>query len=472
MRVVLLFHRYLGIAVGALMLLWCLSGLIMMYVSYPALDESVRLGALAPIEWSGCCKSAGLALANADQPEVEMLDGVPALTSRGSSSRPINLLTGSDLGGISAEQAAAVARRFTAAEPSLLGLIDHDQWTVAGDFNSQRPLYRFALGDEARSELYVSSITGRAVQITTGRQRFWNWLGSVPHWLYFTELRRNAFLWSQLMIYASLLGCFLTGVGIFLGVYQLGGRPKGRWSPYRGFNLWHHIAGLIFGIFALTWVLSGLLSMNPWGWLEGSGAQAESAQLRGTSRALTASMEAGLQSLAEVRPKDAVSIQSAPLDGRMYFIASTARGERRRLDAAGLPAPLLAQDLTFIARTLDASGATTLPQLLLHEDDFYFSHHSASVAFPVYRLIHNTSGTRYYVDPVSGVLVAKIDRNAQAYRWLHQGLHRLDFAAALRGRPQWDVLMLLLMAGVTLLCGTGAYLGYRHVARLLTTVDD
>ena len=252
----------------------------MMYVSYPALDESVRLGALAPIEWSGCCKSAGLALANADQPEVEMLDGVPALTSRGSSSRPINLLTGSDLGGISAEQAAAVARRFTAAEPSLLGLIDHDQWTVAGDFNSQRPLYRFALGDEARSELYVSSITGRAVQITTGRQRFWNWLGSVPYWLYFTELRRNAFLWSQLMIYASLLGCFLTGVGIFLGVYQLGGRPKGRWSPYRGFNLWHHIAGLIFGIFALTWVLSGLLSMNPWGWLEGSGGQAESAQLR------------------------------------------------------------------------------------------------------------------------------------------------------------------------------------------------
>ena len=282
MRVVLLLHRYLGIAVGTLMLLWCLSGLVMMYVSYPALDESVRLRALAPIDWSGCCKSAGLALASTDQPEVEMLDGVPVLTSRRSSTRPINLLTGFVLGGISAQQASAVARRFTTAEPPLLGLIDHDQWTVAGDFNSQRPLYLFALGDEAQSELYVSSITGRAVQITTGRQRFWNRLGSVPHWLYFTGLRRNAILWSQVMIYASLLGCFLTGVGIYLGVYQLAVQPKGRWSPYRGFNLWHHIAGLIFGIFALTWVLSGLLSMNPWGWLEGSGAQAESAQLRGT----------------------------------------------------------------------------------------------------------------------------------------------------------------------------------------------
>jgi PepSY-associated TM region len=467
MRVVLLLHRYLGIAVGTLMLLWCLSGLVMMYVSYPVLEESVRRGALAPIDWNGCCNSAALAPASTDQLDVEMLDGVPVRTSRTLNSRPVNLLTGSVLGGISAQQAAAVARRFTAAEPSLLGLIDHDQWTVAGDFNSQRPLYRFALKDEARSELYVSSITGRAVQITTGRQRFWNWLGSVPHWLYFTELRRNAILWSRIMIYASLLGCFLTGVGIYLGVCQLAVQPKGRWSPYRGFNLWHHIAGLIFGILALTWVLSGLLSMNPWGWLEGSGAQAESAQLRGTSQALNALADSSLQSLAQARPRDAVSIQSAPLNGRMYFVASTARGERRRLNAAGLPAPLLAQDLTFIARALDASGAT-IPQLLLREDDYYFSHHSTPVALPVYRLIHNTSGTRYYFDSVSGVLLAKIDGNAQAYRWLHLGLHRLDFTAALRGRPQWDVLMLLLMTGVTLLCGTGAYLGYRHVARLLT----
>ena len=182
-------------------------------------------------------------------------------------------------------------------------------------------------------------------------------------------------------------------------------------------------------------------------------------------RPLTAPLEAGLQSLADARPRDAVSIRSTPLDGRMYFVASTARGERWRLDAAGLPAPLLAQDLTFIARTLDASGAQSLAQLMQKDDDFYFSHHSTPVALPVYRVIQNTSRTRYYFDSVSGELVAKIDRNAQAYRWLHQGLHRLDFVTALRGRPQWDVLMLLLMAGVTLVCGTGAYLGYRHVAR-------
>jgi len=74
-------------------------------------------------------------------------------------------------------------------------------------------------------------------------------------------------------------------------------------------------------------------------------------------------------------------------------------------------------------------------------------------------------GTRYYIDAVSGALVAKIDRDAQIYRWLHKALHRMDFAAPLRGRPQWDALMLLLMSGVTLLCVTGAYLGYRRLVR-------
>jgi hypothetical protein len=80
----------------------------------------------------------------------------------------------------------------------------------------------------------------------------------------------------------------------------------------------------------------------------------------------------------------------------------------------------------------------------------------------VYRVIL-AGGTRYYVDAVAATLAAKIDPDAQAYRWWHEALHRMDFAAALRGRPQWDVLMLSLMCGVTFLCATGAYLGYRRL---------
>ncbi|HTD73513.1 MAG TPA: PepSY domain-containing protein [Steroidobacteraceae bacterium] len=465
-RLILLLHRYLGIGVGVLMVMWCLSGVVMMYVSYPALAGSARLEALEPIAWSGCCKipeAQRTSLETAGGSTIEMLAGRPVLFLGASQDvRPIDLLTGSWIENVTARQATEIARRFTAgaqAEPRELGLIDHDQWTVSGDFNSQRPLYRFSLGDAAGTELYVSSISGRAVQITTARERFWNWLGAVPHWLYFTELRRHAGLWSQIVIYASLLGCFLAGIGIYLGVRQMAAQPAGRWSPYVGFNLWHHVAGLVFGLFALTWVLSGLLSMNPWGWLEGGGAQAEAARIRGAPAIPAARLAAALQSLANAHPI-AVALKAAPLNGRLYFIAHSASGEVQRLDADGAPAPLGASDLDFLSGALQGAA----PELLTQADNFYFSHHQEQVTLPVYRTVL-ASGTRYYLDAVSGMLVAKFDAQAQGYRWLHQGLHRLDFAAPLRVRPRWDAFMLLLMAGVTAVCMTGAILGYRRVTR-------
>ncbi|HEX3914404.1 MAG TPA: hypothetical protein VHW71_12915 [Steroidobacteraceae bacterium] len=464
---ILLLHRYLGIGLGALMVMWCLSGVVMMYVGYPALDEGARLAHLEPLAWAGCCRWAESRVEppDADGAQVEMLGGRPVLFLAAEQLRPIDLRSGEKIDGISAGLAAGVAKRFGAparrGAVRLLGLIDHDQWTVSGEFNDVRPLYRFALGDAAGTQLYVSSISGRAVQATTARERFWNWLGAIPHWLYFTELRRHAWLWSQVLIYSSLLGCFLAGVGIYLGVRQMLAQPAGHFSPYAGFNLWHHLAGLLFGIFALTWVLSGLLSMNPWGWLEGAGGGAQSARIHGAPLTLPA-LGAALQSLADAKP-ESVAVESVPLDGKPYFIATSAGGARQRFDAGGRTAPLNGQELKFLAKTLGAP-APDGPELLDIEDAFYFSHHRQLVPLPVYRVIA-ASGTRYYLDPLSGMLRAKFDAQAQAYRWLHEGLHRLDFAAPLRARPQWDALMLLLMGGVTAVCVTGVCLGYRRLTR-------
>jgi hypothetical protein len=324
-----------------------------------------------------------------------------------------------------------------------------------------RPLYRFSMEDGIGTELYVSSTNGQAVQITTSRERFWNWLGSVPHWLYFTELRRRALLWSEIVIGASLIGCFLVATGIYVGVRQLLQRPGGCWSPYQEFNLWHHLAGLGFGLFTLSWVLSGLLSMNPWGLLEGAGAQPERRLLHG-QRATGAEIKAALHSFAAAQPANTVSLRSAALDGKKYFISSTAGDERQRLSAGAVPTPLHQADLDRIAGILAGNGAAPVALLMTREDAYYFSHHRDVARLPVYRIILH-DGTRYYIDAVAGTLTAKIDRSAQAYRWWHEGLHRMDLAGWLRTRPLWDAVMLLLMSGVTMLCVTGAYLGYRRL---------
>jgi hypothetical protein len=119
-----------------------------------------------------------------------------------------------------------------------------------------------------------------------------------------------------------------------------------------------------------------------------------------------------------------------------------------------------------MAGVLGKSGASDLPQLLNREDDYYFAHHRVTVPLPFYRIVlRDESAARYYFDSVSGELLAKIDRQGRGYRWLHEGLHRMDFTAAMRSRPTWDILMLLLMSGVTLVCVTGAYLGCRCLLR-------
>jgi hypothetical protein len=159
-----------------------------------------------------------------------------------------------------------------------------------------------------------------------------------------------------------------------------------------------------------------------------------------------------------------VSVTQAPLQAHLYLMTTGATGDRHRLDATAAPAPLNLGDWTQIAATLTAGNWSSLPQLMLQEDAFYFGHHRDIARLPVYRIVsRDASGTRFYLDPVSGELISKIDRAAKAYRWWHQGLHRMDFVALMRARPQWDVLMLILISGVTGLCVSGAYLGYRRL---------
>ena len=461
-RLLFLAHRYLGIGVGLLMSMWCLSGLVMMYVTYPDLGQTERAAHLAPIRWDRCCMAASDALGDTDTLDrfrIEMLDGRPILDlgDGPDASGRVDLATGAELDSISLAEARTVAAAYAGNHPwRALGSVQVDQWTLEGVPSGERPLYHFAIDDPAQTQLYVSSLTGRAVQLTTRHERFWNWLGAIPHWLYFTGLRRHALLWTQVVIYTSLVGCFLTAIGLYLGLRQLLRRPAGRWSPYRGFNLWHHLAGLVFGVFSLTWVLSGLLSMNPWGWLEGGDATTERQLLRGADPTGKQLREA-LQALAQARPPGIVSIVGAPFEGRPFMIATDQLGRQWRLDGAGHPSPLDRGQREFIAGVLGG------PLILLAQgDDYYFSHHSEPARLPVYRAV-SASGDRYYVDPLSGALLTKLDAGARGYRWWHEALHRLDFAAVVRGRPQWDVIMWVLMAGVTTVSLTGVYLAGRRL---------
>jgi hypothetical protein len=136
-------------------------------------------------------------------------------------------------------------------------IIDYDQWTVAGDFDHDRPLKRIALNDHAGTEIYVSVATGAVVLTTTRNMRIANYFGSIAHWLYPTELRHHKHAWSALMWWLSLIATIGAALGAVIGLLRLG-----QAAPYQGLQRWHHISGLIFAPFLLVWIFSGFLSMD------------------------------------------------------------------------------------------------------------------------------------------------------------------------------------------------------------------
>src|SRR5712671_4268125 len=84
-RTFVIFHRYLGIAVGILMLAWFASGIVMMYVGFPRLTEPDRMSALERIAWQGCCRVADGLIPDDQQfnrVQVESLLGTPVLRLR------------------------------------------------------------------------------------------------------------------------------------------------------------------------------------------------------------------------------------------------------------------------------------------------------------------------------------------------------------------------------------------------------
>ena len=401
-----------------------------------------------------------------------MLGGRPVLRMAlaGSGRRLIDLRSGAMVESVSDDDALQAATRFAnsigvTAAPRALGLILRDQWTVASN-RGERPIHQFAFDDPARTVAYVSNASGKVMQVTQSSQRFWNWLGSVPHWLYPTALRQYPAAWTQVVIWASVVGSFLAATGLYLGIKELRRRANGKLSsPHRGLMYWHHVPGLIFGVLVLSWTVSGLFSMNPWGMMEtqGTGDDMELlsgepprwGEVRGLIEAVGARLPEGIRSLND-----------ATFDGKLFAIASTDSGERLRLDAGGMSKPLATEELDAASARLQLGSPGAAWSMLEAEDSYHYGSRRQPAMLPVVRIV--TSGeqpVRYYLDPVSGRLVNKVDSGGRSFRWWHSALHTFDFSAVTRTDWFRNSLMLPLLLGAALVCATGTWLGIRRLTR-------
>jgi hypothetical protein len=273
MRALTLLHRWLAVPLAPLFAMWFASGIVMHLVPYPALSEAERVAGLAPIAIDRVThgpRDAAAASGIADAARITLLQGADGPIYVVSGSGSLAALHADDLkpadvraGELALAIATAHARRrgLDAAGATLVDSMRRDQWTVAGDLDPHRPLWRIALHDAAGTELYVSSVTGEVVRDTTRRERWWGYAGSVAHWLYPVALRAHPRAWTVTVWVVSALASIAAIAGLALGVAMLGARRGGLTMSGR-WHAWHHALGLLSAAFVLAWMVTGWLSVD------------------------------------------------------------------------------------------------------------------------------------------------------------------------------------------------------------------
>jgi uncharacterized iron-regulated membrane protein len=474
MRFILLVHRYLAVAVGLLMTLWCLSGFVMMYQAMPDLSNEQRLNGLQPLTLTQCCNLGDYAphdstpLGNF---RIEMLLGEPVLRiAAGQDNQIIALRSGEAMPALTSAQVLEVAGLYGAGNglagtPVARGTIEMDQWTIQSARRNQ-PAWHITFDDAAGTEIYINGRTGEVFQQTNRRERVLAWFGAIPHWLYPTVLRQNGALWTDVVVWTSILGTFLAATGMYVGITHLRRRRDTNElsSPYKGWWYWHHISGLFFGVLVLTWVFSGLMTMNPWGALSGDGGVNYRPQLTGNTQwsELTQFLAAIGNGSAELPDSGNIKqITPTVFDQRLYPMLTLQQGDQIRLDSNGRPAAL---QIPHIERVVAALDTPVREAGLMYQEDSYYYGHKREVPLPVYRVImDDNEQTRIYINTETGA-VRSLGSTGRWSRWIRTGLHDMDFPV-LRLRPIWDIVVILLLIGVTMVCATGTWMSLRRIRR-------
>jgi len=473
-KLAILTHRWLGVFFCVLFLGWFASGFAMMYFDYPRIhleDRLRRNGSIAADRVRLSLEEATAKVrSRPDHARLNMLLDRPVYRfHRGPLQDVVFADTGGALVSVSEADGRKIAARWTglpARQATFEGfLTEEDQWTLNRTVRPLRPFLKYSW--PAGDEVYVSSVTGEVMQHTTRASRMGAYAGAIPHWIYFTILRKETGLWRIVVIWLSAIGTAMTIFGLIAGFwlyspskrYRYDGEPSA--IPYAGQKRWHTFFGLVFGLVTFTWILSGMMSMNPFQWESSVGAAAKSLQ-GGEWRAGTFDPSA-LNRLG----LDAKEVTFTMFAGQPLTRALESPAKSMLLSPASQPRPRL--DFEEMDKAIRSAFPSTREVRLVKEYEVYYvDRHNRKPLPSVFGDLGDSEHTTIYLDPSSGQIAQSYSGMARWNRWLYHGLHSLDLPFLYHNRPLWDVVVLFLMAGGTALSVTGVVIGIRRARQKLS----
>ncbi len=511
-------HRWVGLVLALFMFFWFFTGLVIMYSTPTTQNRSQQLAhaeTLAPeVGWlsvgeawersaeqrkaaefkakaagagepktaegqAGKAKDGDAAVSIADARLVRSAGEPVWLVEDGQGRRfALSALDGS-LRKTSPDQALKIAQNwFNANEGS--GVIQAgyletvDNPVILRNQEALRPFHRIAVGDGG--ELLISERTGEVLHASTRLDRACYWAGNWLHLFKPLESIGLGNIRHDVQLWLGFFATIATLAGLIIGWLRwrpgLGGKPtysEGRNQPYREFWFkWHFWSGLIGGSVALFWALSGFLDTNP-GKIFSTANPSKQEMVRYSGGGLPEAMRLWQPALpvllaTAVDGADVVELGWRSLGGEAVLLAHTRDGQRLQQTPDGaLPKFSEAALLAAVERL--AGNAKVESKTVLNEYDSYYypRHHQSLVEKPLPVLLvqlADDAGTRFYLDPQDGRLLARLDKSARVLRWVYSALHHWDFGW-LYYRPLWDVWMLIWVSFGLVLGASSLVIGWR-----------
>jgi len=344
-----------------------------------------------------------------------------------------------------------------------------EQWIPFSYLQRDFPIYKFYFGDEDKHQLYISSQTGEALQFTNKDKRFWAWLGAIPHWVYFTSLRQNTQLWTDVVIWLSGIGCIMCIAGIIIGVrsYIVQYRRKKKWgTPYRKFAYkWHHIMGFVFGIFVFTFTFSGMMSLaDVPGWAVKVHNPSIQESMFFPQPVILQNYKLDVQKVVEAYPEEVKSVEWASF-GQKPLYKVVVGTKQLTIDASDDNLKLLNLEESDILANLAQTHSEPMQISSMTEYDNYYVGLTDHLPLPVYKVeVADADNSTYYINPKNGN-TRYFNTNSKVHRWTYQALHSYKIGFLSKHPILWNIVMWGTMIGGTLVSITGVWLGFRYIIR-------
>lgn len=476
-KILLFFHRITGVITALLLSMWFITGLVLVYHPFPnaskeekydkmeslnhtsPLPDIMDIAALVP-------DTVKISLAYINKRDSNVVINIhynkKHIQIDAATLRPVTEINNTQLRNIASKWSSG-------SISSIDTLHERELWIMYNRYVNEMPIYKVYFDDAEKHQLYISSRTGEVQQFTGQSNRTWALLGSIPHKLYIPALRADSKLWANTITTLAVICLIAAITGVYAGLritiknYK---KSKSIASPYRKqWYKWHHVAGLIFGLFVISWSISGTMSVKKIPqWIvkshrkvptniSGRTIMPESYRL--TVNHITNNIDS-VKSIEWKRFQKRPVIEVVSGSKTLYF------------DGASRTITELNLDPTEVKNAISKIHKEDSVKVeLLAEADNYYMAWNRELPLPVYKVsVDDEDNSTYYVNPKSGNF-RYVSDNRRAKRWLFHILHYFNHKWLVDRPVLWTIILWTTALGCTAVSVTGVYISWKYIKRKL-----